>query len=113
MDLIGRSERIIRILDTSSTLMAEGGTLFTRAVEQAMARGVTSRYCCWPRHPGGPGPAAEIPGPGPSHQDRGPTSGAATAGHQVTLDGVRADTARGAALTTGCPVAASTRSTTA
>jgi hypothetical protein len=40
MELIGRAERLIRILDTSSTLMAEGGTLFARTVEQAMVRGV-------------------------------------------------------------------------
>ncbi len=40
MDLIEESQHTIRIMDTSSTLMAEGGTQFTRAVEQAMARGV-------------------------------------------------------------------------
>ncbi|HEV2346035.1 MAG TPA: hypothetical protein VGS97_18190, partial [Actinocrinis sp.] len=40
MDLVGHAQRTIRILDTSSTLMAEGGAQFTRTVEQAMARGV-------------------------------------------------------------------------
>jgi hypothetical protein len=40
MDLIAQSSRTIRILDTSSTLMAEGGALFTRTVEEAMRRGV-------------------------------------------------------------------------
>ncbi|MBS2963861.1 hypothetical protein KGA66_12455 [Actinocrinis puniceicyclus] len=40
MDLIGDAERVIRILDTSSTLIAEGGTPFVRTVEQALERGV-------------------------------------------------------------------------
>lgn len=43
IDLIGQSQDTIRILDTSSSLMAEGGNLFARAVEQAMARGVKVR----------------------------------------------------------------------
>ncbi|MGH3417776.1 MAG: hypothetical protein ACRDSS_14995, partial [Actinocrinis sp.] len=40
MDLIGDAKDVIRILDTSSTLMAEGGTLFSRALEGAVKHGV-------------------------------------------------------------------------
>jgi hypothetical protein len=40
MDWIDQSQETIRILDTSSTLMAESGALFARAAEAAMKRGV-------------------------------------------------------------------------
>ena len=40
MELITQSRGTIRILDTSSSLMAEGGNQFARVVEAAMARGV-------------------------------------------------------------------------
>ena len=40
VDLIGESQQVIRILDTSSTLIAEGGAPLIRTMEQALARGV-------------------------------------------------------------------------
>jgi phosphatidylserine/phosphatidylglycerophosphate/cardiolipin synthase-like enzyme len=40
VDLIGQSQHVIRILDTSSTLIAEGGAPLIRTMEQALARGV-------------------------------------------------------------------------
>lgn len=40
LDLIGDSQEVIRILDTSSTLIAEGGAPLVRTMEQALARGV-------------------------------------------------------------------------
>jgi hypothetical protein len=40
IDLIAQSQGTIKILDTSSSLMAEGGSQFARVVEGAMARGV-------------------------------------------------------------------------
>jgi len=40
LDLIAESQEVIRILDTSSTLIAEGGAPLVRTLEQALARGV-------------------------------------------------------------------------
>lgn len=40
MDLVSEAQRTIRILDTSSTLIAEGGAPLIRAMQQALARGV-------------------------------------------------------------------------
>ncbi|HZP53439.1 hypothetical protein [Actinocrinis sp.] len=40
LDLIAESQEVIRILDTSSTLIAEGGAPLVRTMEQALARGV-------------------------------------------------------------------------
>jgi hypothetical protein len=43
MEWIGAARRSIRIMDTSSTLMAEAGPSFARAVERAVTRGVAVR----------------------------------------------------------------------
>jgi hypothetical protein len=43
IELIENAQHSIRILDTSSTLMAEGSNQFTRAVEAAMKRGVKAQ----------------------------------------------------------------------
>ncbi|HEU5331260.1 MAG TPA: hypothetical protein VFU73_00810 [Actinocrinis sp.] len=43
MEWIDSAQRGIRIMDTSSTLMAEAGPLFARALERALGRGVAVR----------------------------------------------------------------------
>jgi len=43
MEWIDGAQRGIRIMDTSSTLMAEAGPLFARALERALGRGVAVR----------------------------------------------------------------------
>lgn len=92
MDLIGRAERLIRILDTSSTLMAEGGTLFTRTVEQAMARGVKVQVLLLaPTTQAAQDRAAEIQDPAFDTRIEDNIRELRRLAHKMVLDGVEPD----------------------
>ncbi len=92
MELIGRSERLVRILDTSSTLMAEGGTPFTRTLEQAMARGVKVEVLLLaPTTQAAQDRAAEIQDPAFDTRVEENISELRRLAHKMQLDGVQPD----------------------
>lgn len=92
MDLIGRSERLVRILDTSSTLMAEGGTPFTRTLEQAMSRGVKIEVLLLaPTTQAAQDRAAEIQDPVFDTRIEENIRELRRLGHKMVLDGVQPD----------------------
>jgi phosphatidylserine/phosphatidylglycerophosphate/cardiolipin synthase-like enzyme len=92
LELIGESERLIRILDTSSTLMAEGGSRFARALEQAMARGVKVEVLLLaPTTQAAQDRAAEIQDPAFDTRIEENIRELRRLGHKMSLDGVAPD----------------------
>jgi hypothetical protein len=92
MELIDHSERMIRILDTSSTLMAEGGAQFARTVEQAMARGVKVQVLLLaPTTKAAQDRAAEIQDPAFDTRIEDNIRELRRLGHKMAMDGVHPD----------------------
>jgi len=92
MDLVDGSRRLVRILDTSSTLMAEGGIQLTRIVEQATERGVRVQVLLLaPTTQAAQDRAAEIQDPAFDTRIEENIGELRRLAHKMTMDGVPGD----------------------